>query len=83
MTDEQALKILNRMDTLGNAQLEAALDVAAEALRERIERAPADDVAPGEAVREAEKLIRTMKNNKKAALWLKQYGKDEDNGTCK
>lgn len=39
---------------------------------------PAADVAPGEAVREAEKLIRTMKNNKKAALWLKQYGKDED-----
>lgn len=38
MTDEQALKIINCMDTLGNAQLEAALDVAAEALRERIER---------------------------------------------
>ena len=50
MTDEQALKILNRMGGLGNVQVAAALDVAAEALRERIGREAvrrADTEAPG------------------------------------
>ena len=41
---------------------------------------PAADVAPADAIREAEKLIRTMRNNKKAVLWLRKYGKDEDDG---